>query len=112
MNTGNKLNESKVIHVTVATEPMARGVVKTWGNSLAMRIPAEVAKKYKFADGVEIEFLPSEFGFLVKPHVYPVADDQEGLRAFYLSLVAQVTTDMEGYEEEEALWEPMGDEID
>jgi hypothetical protein len=48
----------------------------------------------------------------VQPHVYPVADDQEGLRAFYLSLVAQVTPDMEGYEDEEALWEPMGDEID
>lgn len=109
----NKQKESKVVHVRVATEPLARGVIKTWGNSLAMRIPADIAKMYKIADGVEIDFLPSETGngFFVQPHVYPQADDQEGLRAFYLSLVAQVTPDMKGHEEEDALWEPMGDEM-
>ncbi|MGU3471707.1 hypothetical protein ACLBWT_11210 [Paenibacillus sp. D51F] len=87
-------------------------MIKTWGNSLALRISADVAKMYKFADGVEIEFLPSDAGFFVQPHVYPAADDQESLRAFYLSLVSQVTDEMEGYEDEEERWEPVGDEID
>lgn len=109
----NLSDESKVVQVKISTEPMAKGVIKTWGNSLAMRIPADVAKLYKFVDGVEIDFLPSEngSGFYVQPHAYPQADDQEGLRAFYLSLVEQVTPDMEGHEEEDALWEPAGDEI-
>ncbi len=112
-NYTNHKNESKVIDVTIAKEPLARGVIKTWGNSLALRIPADVAKMYKFSDGVEIDILPSTTGsgFFVQPHLYPQADDQEGLRSFYLSLVAQVTPDMEGHEEEDSQWEPMGDEI-
>ncbi|MFD2328966.1 hypothetical protein ACFSR7_06860 [Cohnella sp. GCM10020058] len=111
MNT--KQNESKVIHVRAATEPLARGVIETWENSLALRIPANIAKMYRLADGVEIDFFPSEpgHGFFVKPRAYPQADDQQGLRAFYLSLVAQVTSDMKDQQEEDAVWEPVGEEM-
>lgn len=111
IDDSDPIKERKVISMTVTNEPMARGVIRTWGNSLAVRIPAEIAKLYKFSDGVEIEFLPSDRGFFVQPHTFPQAEDQEGLRDFYLSLVSQVTPDMEDYDDEDALWEPVGDEI-
>ena len=66
----------------------------------------------RLAEGVDIEFLLSDKGEVVLcPKRFPDADDQEGLRALYLSLVSKVTVDIEGHEEEDNLWEPVGDEI-
>ena len=39
--------------------------VTKWGNSLAFRIPSEIAKKYRFRDGVKVAFTETDKGVLV-----------------------------------------------
>jgi antitoxin MazE len=102
----------ELINVTVTAEPVGKSTIKPWGNSLGIRIPADVLKMARLAEGVDIEFLVSDNDEIVlRPKRFPDADDQEGLRALYLLLASQVTPDMEGHEDEDNLWEPMGDEI-
>ncbi|KKW13028.1 MAG: hypothetical protein UY50_C0001G0020 [Parcubacteria group bacterium GW2011_GWA2_49_9] len=39
--------------------------VTKWGNSLALRIPHELAKKYRFRDGAKVAFTETQKGVLV-----------------------------------------------
>lgn len=39
--------------------------VTKWGNSLALRIPHEIAKKYRLSDGVKVSFTETQKGVLV-----------------------------------------------
>ncbi len=39
--------------------------VTKWGNSLALRIPHELAKKYRFRNGAKVAFTETEKGVLV-----------------------------------------------
>lgn len=98
--------------MTVSSVPIAKGTIRPWGNSLAIRIPSEIVKMTKFADGIEVGFHVSDNGedIVLRPNVSPAADDQDSLRALYLSLTSKVTSNMEGHEDEDSQWEPMGDE--
>lgn len=98
-----------MIHVTVVAEAIAKGTIRNWGNSLAVRIPSEIVKLAKFKDGAKIDFHISDNGEIVlRPVSYPDADDQEGLRALFLSLRGSSKPGVRSHEEE--LYEPMGDE--
>ncbi len=102
----------ELINVTVTAKPVGKSTIRPWGNSLGIRIPADVLKLARLAEGVDVEFLVSNNDeILLRPKRLPDADDQEGLRALYLSLVSQVTPEVEGHKEEDRLWEPVGDEI-
>lgn len=39
--------------------------VTKWGNSLALRIPHEIAKKYRLIDGAKVSFTEQQGGVLV-----------------------------------------------
>ncbi|MGE6552640.1 AbrB/MazE/SpoVT family DNA-binding domain-containing protein [Bacillus mycoides] len=109
MNHSNTNNSKGMIHVTVVAEAIAKGTIRTWGNSLAVRIPSEVVKMAKFKDGVKIDFHISDNGEIVlRPASYPEADDQEGLRKLFLSLRGSSKPGVRSHEEE--LYEPIGDE--
>ena len=41
--------------------------IQQWGNSLAFRIPAAVARSARFEAGQEVEVTTDEFGVTVKP---------------------------------------------
>lgn len=41
--------------------------VAKWGNSLALRIPHDIAKRYHFYDGVSIVFTETTKGALIAP---------------------------------------------
>ncbi|NMO96458.1 AbrB/MazE/SpoVT family DNA-binding domain-containing protein [Paenibacillus lemnae] len=83
--------------------------MKSWGNSLAVRIPSEVAKQAKLSEGTNVNFHVSEDGNIVLRPAYPAADDQEGLRALFLSLRGSSKSGIKAHEEE--FVEPVGDEI-
>ena len=93
--------------MAVRAEPVAKGTIRSWGNSLALRIPSEVVKLTKIGDGVEIGFHVTDEGEIVIRPSYPAADDQEGLRALFLSLRGKSKPEVRSHEEE---YEPMGDE--
>lgn len=38
-----------------------------WGNSLGLRIPSNLASRYKLVDGIAVELEPTEGGILIKP---------------------------------------------
>lgn len=38
-----------------------------WGNSLGLRIPSQLAAKYKLVDGISVLIEPLEEGLLIKP---------------------------------------------
>ncbi|WP_223065907.1 AbrB/MazE/SpoVT family DNA-binding domain-containing protein [Paenibacillus caui] len=97
-----------LIHVVAAAKPIAKGAIRTWGNSLAIRIPSEVIKMTGLGDGVELGFYLSSKGEIVLRRAYPEADDQEGLRSLFLSLRGSSKPNVRSHEEE--LYEPMGDE--
>lgn len=95
--------------MTVARKPIAKGKIKTWGNSLAVRIPSNVAKEAGISDGSDISFHVSEEGNIVLRPSYPAADDQEGLRALFLSLRGSSKPGVRAHEEQFGY--AMGDEI-
>lgn len=105
----NYKNSKGMVEVTVATEPIAKSTVRSWGNSLALRIPSEVIKMAKFTEGVEIGFHISDDGEVVLRPVaaYPEANDQDSLRKLFLSLRGSSKSGVRSHEE---LYEPMGDE--
>ena len=41
--------------------------IQQWGNSLAVRIPAGVARSARFAVGMEVELVVQEVGVMVTP---------------------------------------------
>lgn len=43
------------------------GTIQKWGNSLALRIPAAMAKQIQVAAGDDVEFRVAEGGFFVRP---------------------------------------------
>ncbi|MNG21309.1 hypothetical protein D3C84_1056560 [compost metagenome] len=89
--------------------PIAKATFRPWGNSLALRFPTEVLKMAAFSEGVEVGFHVSDEGEVVLRPSLPAADDQEGLRALFLSLRGSAPDGIKSQEEE--LYEPMGDEI-
>ncbi|OPA79272.1 hypothetical protein BVG16_09285 [Paenibacillus selenitireducens] len=103
----HKVSEG-LIHVVAIAEPIAKGTIRTWGNSLALRIPSEVVKISKLKDGVEVGFHVSADGEVVLRASYPNADDQESLRALFLSLRGSSRPGVRSHEEEP--YEPMGAE--
>lgn len=42
-------------------------VVKKWGNSLGIRIPSNLVKKYGMNDGSTVEFVPKKEGIVLIP---------------------------------------------
>jgi antitoxin component of MazEF toxin-antitoxin module len=90
------------VYVTTTT-------VRKWGNSLAVRIPQEIAEIVKFADGVDIELYVTEDKQVVLRPAYPSADDQEALRKHFLMLRAKCRPGMSVHED--TVIETTGDEI-
>lgn len=99
----NKRHKDLVI-VTVTTIAVGNSTIRPWGNSLGIRIPIEVLRMARLTDGVDIEFLVSDNNEIVmRPNRFPEAEDQESLRALYLSLVSQVSPDMQGHKEQDII---------
>ncbi|MFY0543131.1 AbrB/MazE/SpoVT family DNA-binding domain-containing protein [Brevibacillus sp. H7] len=97
-----------LITVTALAQPVAKGTIRKWGNSLALRIPSEVVKLTKLGDGVEVGFHVSDKGEVVIRPVFPAADNQDDLRALFLSLRG---TSKPGVRSHDESYEPVGDEI-
>lgn len=94
--------------VTAQMKPMASGIIRTWGNSLALRIPAEIIKMTKLGDGVEVGFHIADTGEVVLRPVQPAAaESQEDLRALFLTLRGSSKPGVRSHDE---MYEPMGDE--
>jgi antitoxin MazE len=57
--------------------------VARWGNSLALRIPRDVAAKSRLAEGVEVELAAKPDGFVVRRSApnYDLSDLLRGVRA-------------------------------
>ncbi|WP_322906663.1 AbrB/MazE/SpoVT family DNA-binding domain-containing protein [Paenibacillus campi] len=64
---------------------MVTSTIKKWGNSLAVRIPTDIAKSLEFVDGTEVRIEHKDNQIVITP-VFPEADDQEALRALFLRL--------------------------
>jgi antitoxin component of MazEF toxin-antitoxin module len=99
----------ELIMVSAPAIPIAKGVFRSWGNSVALRFPTEVLKLAAFSEGVEVGFHVSQEGEVVLRSSYPVADDQEGLRALFLTLRGSAPDGVKIQEDE--LYEPTGDEL-
>ncbi len=41
--------------------------IKKWGNSLAVRLPKEIAEKYQLKEGSMIDFLEDQGNIMIKP---------------------------------------------
>lgn len=41
--------------------------LQKWGNSLAVRLPAAFARQLNWADGSEVEIVPSKDGLMLRP---------------------------------------------
>ncbi len=41
--------------------------VQKWGNSLAVRLPREMAEKFKLGEGTKVEIKPEGQGIVIKP---------------------------------------------
>ena len=108
-NNQPKKDKEELIQMTIALKPTAKGRIKTWGNSLAIRIPSDVAKEAGLSDGSDISFHVSEEGNIVLRPSYPAADDQEGLRELFLSLRGSSKPGVRAHEEQ--FGDAMGDEI-
>ena len=52
------------MYIQVYTQPMTTKVTK-WGNSLALRLPQELAKKYRLTDGARVAFTEMQKGVLI-----------------------------------------------
>ena len=64
--------------------------VTKWGNSLALRIPHEIAKKYRLRDGAKVAFTETQKGVLVTAVIEPVTKRLPTLR----EAMANFTPDM------------------
>lgn len=95
--------------MTIAMRSLAKGQIKSWGNSLAVRIPSEVARQAHISEGTSVNFHVSDDGNIVLRPAFPAADDQEGLRALFLSLRGASKPGVRAHEEQ--FVEPIGDEL-
>jgi antitoxin component of MazEF toxin-antitoxin module len=98
----NYKEKKGLVYMTTAT-------VRKWGNSLAIRIPQEVAEKVKFKDGVKVSIYVNENQEVLLSKVFPAADDQKALRNHFLSLREKCKPGMNAHDEEFDM--PVGDEI-
>ena len=64
--------------------------VAKWGNSLAFRIPHEIAKKYRFRDGGKVAFTETYKGVLVTAVVETVAKRLPTLREAMANFVPEM----------------------
>jgi len=64
--------------------------VTKWGNSLALRIPHELAKKYRLRDGAKVAFTETQKGVLVTA----VAETTEKKLPTLREALANFTPDM------------------
>lgn len=87
---------------------MSNATVKKWGNSLAVRIPSDLAKNINIEDGSEVT-ISSDGQVLTISPILPKADDQQGLRNLFLRLRAQSKAGAGS--DEDVFAEPMGDEV-
>ncbi|SDG29844.1 antitoxin MazE [Fontibacillus panacisegetis] len=87
---------------------MTSATIKKWGNSLALRLPLEVANYVNFKEGSEVEILVSDNNEIILRPLFPAADDQDALRAHFLALRSKCKPGM--LKHEEMFHEPMGDE--
>jgi len=62
--------------------PATTLTVQRWGNSLAVRIPAAVARSAHFVVGVPVALTVQDAGVLVSPVGRPVLSLEQKLRAF------------------------------
>ena len=85
---------------------MTTTTVRKWGDSLAVRLPAELTKRSQFEEGTEVEMFVTERNEIVIRPALPVADDQEALRAHFLALREKCKPGMKS--QEEVFAEPMG----
>ncbi len=63
-------NASILVYTLIAARIMAKTATLTiqqWGNSLAVRIPAAVARSAHFEAGLEVEVTTDETGLTVRP---------------------------------------------
>jgi len=51
-----------------------RVTIRRWGNSLAMRIPKEIAKELHFDENVSVELISEKGRLIVKPSKQPLID--------------------------------------
>ena len=51
-----------------------RVAIRRWGNSLAMRIPKEIAKELHFDENVSVELISEKGRLIVKPSEQPLID--------------------------------------
>lgn len=57
-----------------------KGVIKKWGNSLAWRIPKDIAKQFDLEDGKAISISINENGITIQPEeVFTIEDFMLGL---------------------------------
>ncbi|OGF66115.1 MazF family transcriptional regulator [Candidatus Giovannonibacteria bacterium RIFCSPLOWO2_02_FULL_43_11b] len=75
--------------------------VQKWGNSLAVRLPREVAEKFKLGEGTTVEIKSEDYGIVIKPAKKQKYTLEE--------LVAGITP--ENRHEETDWGKPMGREI-
>jgi antitoxin component of MazEF toxin-antitoxin module len=97
-----KKDKKGMVYMTTAT-------VRRWGNSLAVRIPQEVANRVGFEDGLEVQLIVNENREVTMKHNFPAADDQDTLRKHFLALREKCKESAD--RREEVFAEPMGDEI-
>ncbi len=87
---------------------MGTSTIKKWGNSLAVRIPNDIAKSLEFVDGTEVQIEYKNNQIVITP-IFPEADDQEALRAVFLRLRNQAMPSSE--KTPELFADTVGDEI-
>jgi antitoxin MazE len=86
-------NKEGVLHMTAT--------VRKWGNSLGVRIPQKIARKFDVVDGSEVEIIATEQGIILKP----VVNDDPTLE----ELLARITP--ENRHEEIDFGGPVGREL-
>lgn len=70
----------------VAVPRIARLTVQRWGNSLAVRIPAAVARSARFTAGLPVELSVEESGLVVRAAGQPRLSLEQKLASFDPSL--------------------------
>ncbi|MEK4327482.1 AbrB/MazE/SpoVT family DNA-binding domain-containing protein [Paenibacillus sp. FSL R7-0312] len=80
-----------------------------WGNSLAVRIPQNVAEQLNLKDGTKVEMIVRGNIEVVIRNTFPAAEDQEALREHFLALRARSIPGMVNHKEIFA--DPEGDEV-
>lgn len=65
-----------MVKKTLKTRKPVKGKIIQSGNSLALRIPSEVAKMYGLSKGAEVSIDPEKHGFKVSPSKEDIKLDQ------------------------------------